>query len=382
MSFAQFVEENFASLIGITFMLLLLLNDRSMEKDKKWLFYVVFGLSLLEMLVDTLEANARSAQTYTYYRVVWSAIGYSLRPLLVYLVLLLSMRGHARTSTLWLLSLPAVVNALISLSALFCNVAFSYTSDNHFIRGPLGMTPLYTLGFYFVAVVANEMWQNRRKKLTETINIVACVLVCATALYIQYVTDNTAVGRIALVYCLMFFYMLFQSKQYRIQNAEEKFRAEHDALTTLYNREAFMRCAKEYEQQKTPLLFMVIDVDHFKTVNDTHGHEVGDFVLEEIAELLKAQFRASDLLFRIGGDEFAVMIPSPPKEWIDSEIAPRMKRINLALSKHPHGLPVTSLSTGAAYSAAGYTNELYGEADRALYETKNACRGGCTIHYL
>jgi two-component system cell cycle sensor histidine kinase/response regulator CckA len=87
-----------------------------------------------------------------------------------------------------------------------------------------------------------------------------------------------------------------------------------DHLTSLYNRRYFMqRGAEEFKRSRRtnhPLSLLMLDIDHFKRVNDTHGHEAGDMTLQQVAAALKSSLRETDILGRMGGEEFAVLLPN------------------------------------------------------------------------
>ena len=84
--------------------------------------------------------------------------------------------------------------------------------------------------------------------------------------------------------------------------------AEHDALTDLLNRSSFDKALALYSQGSMNFALILVDVDRFKSVNDTYGHAVGDEILRRVAKRLKESFRSTDYVFRIGGDEFAVLM--------------------------------------------------------------------------
>ena len=149
-----------------------------------------------------------------------------------------------------------------------------------------------------------------------------------------------------------------------------------DPLTGLRNRRAFDQgLALELaivERRHTPLSLLMLDVDHFKQINDSLGHDTGDRVLETIGRILGACARVIDVVARVGGEEFAVLLPSTDAEGA-VEVAERT-RIALAQADWPHGCSVT-VSVGAATLVDGESAcSLYARADAALYCAKKTGR--------
>lgn len=152
-----------------------------------------------------------------------------------------------------------------------------------------------------------------------------------------------------------------------------------DELTDLSNRRAFQlevgrNMARLRRQQKACAL-AILDVDHFKLVNDQHGHDVGDRVLRRVADALKRCFRESDLVARVGGEEFAVFFPD-----IAPEIAlQRIERLLQTLRTTTDiDIPRVTASVGLAHSddfgAASDYETMYKAADVALYQAKSGGR--------
>lgn len=157
------------------------------------------------------------------------------------------------------------------------------------------------------------------------------------------------------------------------------YRAEHDPLTGIMNRGAFERLRQFLRSKQSPLALMIIDVDTFKQVNDGYGHETGDQVLKRIAKLLEESFRSTDYPARIGGDEFAVILPEATPE-MRPVIAEKIKSINDTLLRPEDGLPGVSLSVGVTFSECGFGDDLYREADLALYQVKENGKCGCHFY--
>ena len=157
--------------------------------------------------------------------------------------------------------------------------------------------------------------------------------------------------------------------------------ATRDGLTRLYNKRFFLdRLAQEFayaQRHGEPLSLVIFDIDHFKRINDTWGHPVGDVVLQEIASRVSATVRTEDILCRYGGEEFAIIMREAPAEkgWL---VAERVRRVVAdAPFHHESGaLPVT-ISLGLATLQSGNlvdAGALVAEADRRLYEAKHRGR--------
>lgn len=155
----------------------------------------------------------------------------------------------------------------------------------------------------------------------------------------------------------------------RAAQAQLRYKMEHDALTSVLSRHAFEECRELLSGAVTPMAFIIVDVDQFKSVNDTHGHEAGDAALVRVAALLKNTFSSTDVVARYGGDEFVVLL-TDKTEKDRADIDKTLKQINESL-KNPEGKEIPlSVSMGVAFSEAGYTEELMRHADEALYHVK------------
>jgi diguanylate cyclase (GGDEF)-like protein len=145
----------------------------------------------------------------------------------------------------------------------------------------------------------------------------------------------------------------------------------------MLNRTALVRRRAEIEAQSRatgePVGLIVIDLDRFKAVNDTRGHGIGDAVLRDVAYILRRELRAYDLAYRLGGEEFAILLPGADLR-ATSELA---DRLHAAVGAEPiAGLAIT-LSLGVAASATGAPfswEEVFARADAALYLAKQSGR--------
>lgn len=161
--------------------------------------------------------------------------------------------------------------------------------------------------------------------------------------------------------------------------SELKHKAEHDPLTDVINRNGFNKIKEALKKVDEPIAYLIIDIDYFKTINDTYGHLVGDEVLKKIANLLTEQFRNSDYVARIGGDEFAIVMTKIGTTPV-SVIQKKIENINKYLQDVEENKPKVSLSVGVAISESGFIERLEEQADKALYKVKNGGRCNCSFY--
>lgn len=161
-------------------------------------------------------------------------------------------------------------------------------------------------------------------------------------------------------------------------------RAVVDPLTKVYNRSAgrqyIMKALAEMHPGETSV-FMLLDLDHFKQLNDTLGHMCGDEALKDVAEILKSHFRRYDIVCRLGGDEFVVFIQRIPLEVLDRVLTSLLKKMELVYEREGVKVAITISAGIALVPEHGSTlEELYEKADRALYQVKNTTRNAYKIY--
>ena len=151
---------------------------------------------------------------------------------------------------------------------------------------------------------------------------------------------------------------------------ELRYLSTHDRLTGIYNRAYFEEEQARLDHgRQFPVSVLMADVDGLKETNDTHGHQAGDELLRQTAEVLKSAFRAQDVVARIGGDEFGILLAGADPEVAQASID-RIRK-NLEIHNSTPGNILIRLSLGYASAvAAGDLSEATKQADTLMYQEK------------
>ncbi len=157
-----------------------------------------------------------------------------------------------------------------------------------------------------------------------------------------------------------------------------------DPMTGLGNRRSFEQTLeqeiKRSERYKKSFSLIIGDIDFFKKVNDTYGHDVGDKVIKHMAHILKTNVRNMDTVARIGGEEFAVLLPEIPAKNLTEVIERMLTKVRQSKAPLPvHPVPMLTMSLGVATYKSGAVTpaQLFKLADKSLYAAKRSGRNCC-----
>jgi diguanylate cyclase (GGDEF)-like protein len=232
-----------------------------------------------------------------------------------------------------------------------------------------------TLSWIAIPVVTLSARFSLRGVLVGVAIAIGCLLAVAFGTDAQAVIDDPPliVAPFALI-------LTIASLSTALMRSDVQHRGEAviDPLTSMLNRKALATRASELVQQSEitgERIGMIIgDLDHFKRVNDSLGHAAGDAVLTDVAYVLRKQLRAFDLAYRIGGEEFLLLVPG--SDLAESQRLAELLRRTVAASSFGDGVRLT-MSFGVSASVAGAPFEyerVFAAADQALYEAKSLGR--------
>lgn len=154
----------------------------------------------------------------------------------------------------------------------------------------------------------------------------------------------------------------------------------HDQLTQVYNRNKLKEISNDSSElvvfDDIEVSMMLVDIDFFKKVNDTYGHEAGDRVLEFLAKTLKESVRVTDFVIRWGGEEFLILMPG----CVGEQAYRVAEKIRTKIEETDNGVCPMTVSIGVAEHAGGNYHDTIKNADRALYDAKNSGRNKVVLY--
>lgn len=377
------IENNVVPLVILGIMYAFVLRKKDFSNSNRKLFTLTLGLFVLCLFFRNADYITSNYEVFTGRRKFYSAMGYFLRAMTFYGMIGVDLdlgKPGARGNYL-LLGIPAFLTFFSAFSVFFTNAVYGFTvSSNNFKQGPLAILNSLALIFYML-VLAVKVFADFKKGLKRHATmLIAMLIILITTMLVEYFGLREFLSESLIALAMLLYLMFSQNEGFIDEQRKLESKSRTDALTQLYNRSFYdYLTEKMLGDSDSGIAVLVLDIDLFKNINDTYGHETGDRILKEVAKLLKVTFRSSDYVIRYGGDEFVVLMTGVSRD-IDTIIKNKVDSINVHLQNPISDLPKTSVSAGLAFSEEGYSEHLFKNADRALYHTKETTRCGCTVY--
>ncbi|RFF32887.1 GGDEF domain-containing protein [Wenzhouxiangella sediminis] len=284
----------------------------------------------------------------------------------------------------WLIGLAdiVIVTVFCSIALLAWNPRWTRRAANLFAIAATtaGLTNVVALDtsvmWIFGLLVGNFLMADKRVAVTASAVVIACVALDAG----NFAGPTDQLTFIAVATMVSLFSLIF-SARVDSQHGELTHMAAHDALTGALNRRSLDRDLAALAAANRPALqrhvLVILDVDDFKSLNDSHGHEAGDRILSELAELVESRSRMDDRFYRYGGEEFVLLLPNTGLEQARG-LVERLRGVLAGKLAGPDG-PVT-VSMGLAELLWRESAESWlRRADCALLEAKRAGKDRCKV---
>ena len=230
--------------------------------------------------------------------------------------------------------------------------------------------------WHYLVLITNFFIAPRRVALIANLVLTASMLAILGPSQAPILTASIATSS-----ALVTFFTYFFATRIKVDRSKLEEIASLDALTGLPNRrtmeQVLVQAMQLHRNEGVPYGLIILDIDHFKQVNDSYGHSAGDAVLQDLAEILKLQMRKQDNVFRFGGEEFVVLVEV--LRVADLRVA--AERIRLAVRTSLHG-PAGRVTVSAGAALLGNEEnwqEWFSLADAALYRAKSVGRDRSVI---
>lgn len=252
MTFEEFLSNNFAEIIGLVFIWIILNVEKILDKKELRAFMLIFYCEVAELVAFNLEKVTGYWSEPTVWRILLSAIAYTLRAVLIYLFIRLVWPYEDNKRAKLLLDIPVVLCGLCGISPFFSKAVYSFSDDNHFVRGPLGWIFMVTVILYvllFVYYIIRQHNENERMNTTILL-LIAFFLITSTILSTIY--DIEWMGRLSIVYGIVF--CLFALNTNKLQETIYVLRENEALKTALGELEKAKKEAEAANEAKTTFL--------------------------------------------------------------------------------------------------------------------------------
>lgn len=352
----ELIENNFVAVVITSFLILFVLTNNNFEKKTNRLFLAASFCILILIVEEAWEAQLALADKPVLLRTVLSAVGYSLRPMIPYFLIMI-VKKPTRTQFV-LISAPLVVNAIVSFSSLFCRVAFWYTPNNEFVRGSLGVTPFLIAAFYVAILLVQTTQYWRKGGFKEALIVSAIVLLAFLSTVMESLFGFQFIQNPSMATSITFYYLFLHSNQNN-----------RDTLTGALTRRRFYLDADKYHTTLSAVISL--DLNNLKTLNDKYGHVEGDKALVTVTNVIKKYMGTHVSLYRIGGDEFMILCYKMKEEAVREMIG----RIRSDLENTKYRCAIGY----AMYSHQLHFDSVCQKADNIMYEDKRRMKSGSPV---
>lgn len=246
---------------------------------------------------------------------------------------------------------------------------------------PLTALTLFSLTLVLGLLIVDQLSNSPALRLSSTMNSLTA---CASGLLVSWILYRNFLREQQLRKVL-----LRQRETLKARTRQLQFQASHDTLTGLLNRREFERLTENelsrVNRHPAPLSLLMLDLDHFKAINDNFGHPAGDAVIRHVARLLSEHTRNCDTIGRLGGEEFIILLPETDLPQAQQTAEKLRGLIEHSAIDIDNGRLQITASIGLACLAPGCSTQLtpfYQAADQALYRAKRAGRNRVEHFYF
>lgn len=325
------------------------------ERKKPLLMGIVLTVIIIVSEAGTILAGSGNLDLRNV-NIISNVIGFALTPVIPLVITFIFDRRILKTHRYLLL--PTLVNlAAAVLSSLF-RIIFYVDAVNEYHRGDFFILFIAVYIINFILLVISTLDVGRKYNYPIMKKLLGISLFTIFGTSIQLIEPRAYTSWHCVTLALFLYFLLLS-----------EFDASFDTLTSLYNRAAFDKAAKDMIRTK-PFSVIILDINDFKNVNDTYGHDFGDKVIQHVAAVIRDSFTKPYTCYRFGGDEFSVLSTETDKEKIELHIRKMTDKLK---EMRENDILIPSVSYGFSVFHGGDHldfNKVLKEADDQMYHYK------------
>lgn len=306
---------------------------------------LIYLLMIIVISLDYFLTKSTGVNNYIYRRIT-TFLNFAVSPIIPILL----YKIFYKKKTTFVFYIPFIINTIISFLSIFTGYIFFVATNNGYGRGPLFFLPFVTSIIYIMALIFMPKQRYTNAKKVERLYLMLVIVLLAIAMYFEIVLGFYFLTWDYSAICLILYYVMLNI-HYSIL----------DPLTNVYNRVKYSKELSFIDHQKNCTLAL-FDINQFKNINDTLGHEAGDKCLIKFSEILVKHLSSLALIFRIGGDEFTIISRKEGIEKIEIAIQKAKEEAKLSNIYFSHGIK--------EYYPDQNLQDFLNEVDILMYEDK------------
>ncbi len=324
-------------------------------RKKPFLIGIILTIIIILAEVGSVFTNNASISLRSI-NIFCNILGFALAPMIPIVITAIFDRSILRRRALLLV--PTLINIVATVLSPLLRFIFYVDADNQYIRGDYFFIfiTVYIINFLLLVISTLYVGKKYNYPIMQKMIVLSLFTIIGTSIQLVYPAAYSSWHCVTLS---LFLYFLLMSE----------FDSSFDTLTGLYNRAAFDKAAKQIVAPKA-FSVIIFDINDFKSVNDTYGHDYGDMVIKAVASIIRESFNKHYTCYRFGGDEFSII----GNETDQKKIEYQLKTMTDTLAElHEKGNPLPTISYGYSIFRGGEKpdfNKNLKEADDQMYHFK------------
>lgn len=350
---------------ALFYLMRLLYSSTALNNQRKKPFLIAIILTIIIILSESVTVLTENGSlNFRSINILSNILGFALTPMIPISIALIFDRMILRMNKLWLI--PNLINIIATILSPLFRFVFYVDEYNLYMRGDYFFIFIivYFMNFMFLVIVTLE---GGKKYNYPIMGMLALSLFTILGTSIQLVYPLAYSSWHCVTLSLLLYFLLMS-----------EFDSSFDTLTSLYNRATFDKATKQLEATKA-FSVIILDINNFKSINDTYGHDYGDSVIKAVAEIIRKSFNKHYTCYRFGGDEFSIIGNELDKEKIEHQL--RIMTNNFQEMRE-EGNPLPTVSYGYSIFQGGEKldfQKILKDADTQMYHYKRINKAAVAV---